>query len=132
MSLAPRFTCVCLILFAATLHSVASADTFGTGPQQFDIEFVTIGNPGNAPDTTGNPNPAGAVSTAFRIGKYEISEQMINVANTLGGLGITTDLRGSNKPASSMSWNEAARFVNWLNVSDGSTPAYKFLTQSLF
>lgn len=36
----------------------ASADAFGSASNQFEIEFVTIGNPGNAADTTGDPNPA--------------------------------------------------------------------------
>ncbi|NDB96396.1 MAG: DUF5011 domain-containing protein, partial [Verrucomicrobia bacterium] len=35
--------------------------TFGSGTNQFSIDFVTIGNPGNPADTTGNPNPAGSV-----------------------------------------------------------------------
>ena len=107
----------------------AAADTFGSGANTFDIEFVTIGNPGNAADTTGNPNPAGSVPYTYRMGKFEISEQMIDKANTLGGLGITKDTRGPDKPATSVSWNEAARFVNWLNTSTGSTPAYKFALQ---
>ena len=88
-----------------------------------------IGNPGNAADTTGNPNPAGSVPYTYRMGKFEISEQMIDKANAVGGLGITKDTRGPDKPATSVSWNEAARFVNWLNTSSGSTPAYKFAIQ---
>ena len=103
--------------------------TFGSGANTFDIEFVDIGNPGNAADATGNPNPAGSVATAFRMGKFEISEDMINKANTLGGLLLTKDTRGADKPATSISWNEAARFVNWLNTSTGSPPAYKFAIQ---
>ena len=99
---------------------------FGSGVNTFDIEFVSIGNPGNAADVTGNPNPAGSVAQAFRIGKFEISEDMINKANAEGALGITKDTRGVDKPATSVSWNEAARFVNWLNTSTGSPPAYKF------
>ena len=63
------------------------------------------------------------------IGKYEISEDMINKANTLGGLLLTKDTRGADKPATSITWNEAARFVNWLNTSTGSPPAYKFAVQ---
>ena len=63
------------------------------------------------------------------MGKYEISEQMINKANTLGGLFITKDTRGADKPASNMTWNEAARFVNWLNTSTGCPQAYKFAIQ---
>jgi formylglycine-generating enzyme required for sulfatase activity len=51
---------------------------------------------------------------------------MIAKANTLGGLLITKDTRGVNKPATGVSWNEAARFVNWLNTSQGYSVAYKF------
>jgi hypothetical protein len=106
--------------------SVAGADTFGSGDNSFEIEFVTIGDPGNVADTTGDPNPAGSVTYNYRIGKYEISEQMIDKANALGNLGITKDTRGPDKPATRVSWFEAAQFVNWLNTSMGHTPAYKF------
>ena len=51
---------------------------------------------------------------------------MIDKANALGGLGITKDTRGADFPATSISWFEAARFVNWLNTSTGGVPAYKF------
>jgi hypothetical protein len=125
----PRSFFAILSLITLSLTQHAAADSFGAGTDGFEIEFVTIGDAGNAPDTTGSPNPAGAVANKYRIGKYEISEQMINVANTLGGLGITMDLRGSDKPAGSVSWNEAARFINWLNISSGSEPAYKFTLQ---
>jgi sulfatase modifying factor 1 len=112
------------MLAMVTIASQANADTFGTGVNSFTIDFVTIGNPGNPPDA--NPNPAGAVPYSFRIGKYEISEQMIDKANALGGLGITKDSRGADFPATSVTWYEAAQFVNWLNVSTNHTPAYKF------
>jgi formylglycine-generating enzyme len=102
----------------------ARADTFGSGDDSFEIEFVRIGNPGNPPDD--DPNPAGAVDHSYRIGKYEVSEQMIDKANALGGLGITKDTRDPGKPATSVTWFEAATFVNWLNTSTGSVPAYKF------
>lgn len=105
--------------------SVANADTFGV-LSPFDIQFVTIGNPSNADDTTGNPNPAGKVDYSYRIGQFEISEAMINSANSNAGLGLTHDNRGANKPATSISWYEAAQFVNWLNVSTNHTVAYKF------
>ena len=58
-----------LTLAIVTLTSVSNpvhADTFGTGDDTFEIEFVTIGNPGNSPDTTGDPNPAGAVDYVYR------------------------------------------------------------------
>ena len=41
--------------------SYAAVVSFGSGANQFNMEFVTIGNPNNAADTTGAPNPAGAV-----------------------------------------------------------------------
>lgn len=104
----------------------ASADTFGSGPNSFEIQFVTIGEPGNPADITSLPIPAGSVGYVYRMAKYEISEQMIDKANALGGLGITKDTRGPDKPATSVTWFEAAWFVNWLNTSTGHTPAYKF------
>jgi hypothetical protein len=51
---------------------------------------------------------------------------MINKANSLGGLGITHNNRGANKPVTSISWLEAAKFINWLNFSTGHMVAYKF------
>lgn len=118
-----------VLVILSLLHQSAAADTFGSGANSFDIEFVRIGNPNNAADTTGSPNPAGSVSYTYRMGKFEISEQMIEKANAEGGLGITKDTRGPDKPATSTSWNEAARFVNWLNTSQGFQVAYKFALQ---
>jgi formylglycine-generating enzyme len=106
--------------------TISYADTFGNGANSFSIDFVPIGNPENPADTTGSPNPAGSVPYAYRIGKYEISEQMVAKANALGMLGIMIDVRGPDKPATSVTWFEAAQFVNWLNTSTGGTPAYKF------
>ena len=110
--------------------SDAAVITFGVDANQFQMEFVTIGNPGNLPDTTGLPNPAGAVGYAYDIGKFEVSEDMITKYNanfgTANGLAITKDTRGVNKPATNISWNEAARFVNWLNTSTGNQAAYNF------
>jgi len=116
-----------VLLSAVTSHALS--DTFGSGANTFDIEFVTIGNPGNAADTTGNPNPAGSVPYTYHIGKFEIYMQMIDKANALGGISITKPTAGADKPARGVSWNEAARFVNWLNTSTGSPAAYKFAIQ---
>lgn len=121
------FPIVALVLCIHTFIGAAKADTFGSGTNSFEIEFVKIGDAGNPADMTGQPRPAGAVPYEYRIGKYEISEQMIDKANTLGVLAITKDTRGPDKPATSVSWFEAARFVNWLNTSTGHTPAYKFV-----
>ena len=37
------------------------------------IDWVTVGDPGNAADTTGAPNPAGAVAASFQIMKFEFT-----------------------------------------------------------
>jgi len=119
-----------------SVYQTASAqsllETFGSGANQFTMEFVTIGNPNNAPDTTGTPNPAGSVAYSYNLGKYEVSRDMITKANAAGSLGITLqDMtnyggNGVNKPATGVSWYEAAKYVNWLNTSTGGTAAYKF------
>ena len=62
------------------------------------------------------------------MGTYEVSEDMITKFNASQSLQITKDTRGVNKPATNVSWNEAARFVNWLNTSTGGVAAYKFTT----
>lgn len=126
-----RYFVPAALALCAVLASPCSADTFGTGDNQFSIEFVPIGSPGNAADTTGDPNPAGAVDYSYRIGKYEIPEHAIRRANAQSAeegdpLSITLDERGPNKPATRVSWFEAARFINWLNEQKGATPAYKF------
>ena len=120
-------TIVCLNLVSSS-RSYGGTITFGSGASTFNMEFVTIGNAGNAADTTGLPNPAGAVAYDYQMGKYEVSEDMIEKFNASQSLTITISTRGTNKPATAVSWNEAARFVNWLNTSQGFHAAYNFTT----
>jgi hypothetical protein len=125
------FTRVALaLMIAGTAYapSFAAVVSFGSGGNTFSMEFVTIGNAGNAADTTGAPNPAGAVGYEYGIGKFEVSEDMIAKFNASQSLQITQDTRGTAKPATYVSWNEAARFVNWLNTSTGGFDAYNFTT----
>ena len=122
------------LLGSGVAQAQSLLQTFGSGPNQFQIEFVTIGNPGNAADTTGSPNPVGSVGYVYSMGKYEVSRDMITKANAAGTLGITLfnmssfGGNGVNRPATGISWNEAARFVNWLNTSQGYQAAYNFTT----
>ena len=106
----------------------ASTVTFGTGVNSFDMTFVNIGDPGNRPDSARSLHPPdrGSVAYLYEIGKYEVSEGMINRFNASQNHKIVHDTRGPNKPATSVSWYEAAHFVNWLNTSQGHQPAYKF------
>ena len=125
-----------LILTVAGQAERSVADTFGSGDLAFEIPFVTIDNPGNPPDpVTPSPNsdplPSGRVDYVYRIGQFEVHEdavQKANAASELSGdtLGITLDDRGPNKPATGLTWFEAARFVNWLNADQGFASAYKF------
>jgi len=125
-----------LIFLFATLINISFAQsllqTFGSGGNQFTIDFVEIGNPGNSANTPEGQNPVGSVGYIYNLGKYEVSRGMIDKANAAGGLGITMfdmstfGANGVNKPATGVNWYEAARFVNWLNTSTGGTVAYKF------
>jgi Sulfatase-modifying factor enzyme 1 len=116
------------------LSTPAYGDTFGSGANTFDIDFTTIGSPGNADDPATDPIPSfrwGSVPYVYQIGTFEISEQMIDKVNAMSAaegkpLNLGHDNRGANKPATSISWNEAGRFINWLNTSTGNPPAYRF------
>ncbi|MDF3129895.1 hypothetical protein P0Y35_11865 [Kiritimatiellaeota bacterium B1221] len=127
-----RFLLICLLGFL--LFPLHAQDTFGSGVNEFMIGFVEVGDAGNPDDsgTTGLYHSAyGGVAYDFRMGTYEISRDMINKANALGNLNITMSHSGSSaldRPAAGITWNEAARFVNWLNTSKGYPVAYKFAT----
>jgi hypothetical protein len=97
-----------------------TTDTFGTGTNQFGIDFVTVGNPGNSNDTTGY----GGVPYSYRIGKYTISQNQIDAATRNGLQNVTAGAWSGDQPAANISWYEAAAYVNWLNTSQGYRPAY--------
>jgi sulfatase modifying factor 1 len=122
------------------------------------IEYVTVGDAGNAADTTGY----GAVAYAYQIGKYEVTnaqyaEFLNNVAATdsfgLFNAGMGSDARGGitqsgssgsfsysvktdmgDKPVNYVSIADAMRFTNWINNGQGTATtesgAYD-MTQSL-
>ncbi len=128
-----RFLLICLPGFS--LFPLHAQDTFGSGVNEFTIDFVEVGDAGN-PDDSGTTglyhSTSGGVAYVYRMGTYEISRDMITKANALGNLNITMSNFGSSasdRPAGGIIWNEAARFVNWLNTSKGYPVAYKFATQ---
>ena len=57
-------------LFALMLASLSVPNAHAV-----TIDMVTVGDAGNTADTTGDPNPAGAVADAFQIMKYEFTNQ---------------------------------------------------------
>ena len=104
------------------------------------IQWVTVGDPGNAADT--DPAGRGAVLTAFQIMKYEFTNQQytdflnsVAVTDTysLYSMFMGSDVRGGitrsgasgsytyavktnmgDKPVNYVSWFDAARVSNWL------------------
>ena len=58
-------------LFALTAY--ARADVFHMATGLTSLQFVTVGNPGNAPDTRYNSISVGAVDHVYKIGKYEVT-----------------------------------------------------------
>lgn len=107
------------------------ADLFGTGTNQFSIDFVSIGHAGNAADTTGY----GAVGYTYRIGRTEVSIDQFFKARAADGMigdgnenywndGFRTV--GVDAPASRMTWFDAAMFCNWLTTGNAYTGVYQF------
>ena len=111
------------------------------------MDWVDVGNAGNAADTTGY----GAVAYAYQIGKHEVTNAQyaafLNAVDSEGananGIynasmgsnargGITYDsgaasgakytLRANmgNKPVNYVSWYDSARFTNWVNNGQGA------------
>ena len=113
------------------------------------IDWVTVGDAGNAADTTGY----GAVADAYRIGKYEVTIQHytdflnavattdpyslyntrmasdpniagISRAGSSGGYSYSVinngGLLSGNRPITYVSWFDAARFANWMHNGQGA------------
>jgi len=110
--------------------NVASADII----RGINIDFVTIDNAVNAPDTQvmsdGTTSGYGAVGYNYRIGKYEVTAaqwQTINTASLIGDLG---DWSG-NQPVASITWYSIARFCNYLTTGNTENGVYEFTGGSL-
>ncbi len=136
--------CKCMTIAAVAVVvlacvSGAQADVFGTGGNQFTVDFVPIS--GDAGDLGSWPAGAdytfaGANRDDYRMGTFEITnDQWTKFTNSLG-VPVTGApsaaydsgpyWTGTNVPTNNVSWYEAAQFVNWLNTSTGHQPAYKF------
>jgi formylglycine-generating enzyme required for sulfatase activity len=130
-----------LLTLAATAALITSASASVT------IDYVSVGNAGNAADSTGY----GAVAYAYQIGKYEVTNAQygafLNAADPTGAnangiynADMGSDARGGitytagaasgakytirtsmgDKPVNYVSWYDAARFANWLHNGQGS------------
>ena len=124
-----------LLTLAATAALITSASASVT------MDWVTVGNAGNAADTTGY----GAVGYNYQIGKYEVTNAQygafLNAAaqtdsyglynSNMSSFGITkSGSSGSysysvstalaNRPVVYVSWFDAARMANWMMNGQGS------------
>jgi len=140
-----RMVCVfnrSVLAVTAILMIVASTHTHAV-----TIDWVTVGDPGNAADTTSY----GAVAEAFQIMKFEwTNSQYVEFLNAVDPAGsnpngiyktsMTNDVRGGitftsgnpagskyvvkanmgSKPVNFTSWYDAARVANWLQNGQGS------------
>jgi formylglycine-generating enzyme required for sulfatase activity len=117
------------------------ADTFGSGDNQFTIDFVDIAgdaSSANGMDIGGSIGGSRTFSDPindYRMGVFEITndqwDKFVNSYGTVdgspaGAYDHSSYLAGDNIPISGLSWYEPAQFVNWLNVSTGHQAAYKF------
>ncbi len=82
------------------------------------IDFVNIGNAGNAADSTGY----GSVGYNYQISRAEITIAQFaasGVGNGNEGIGIDP-----NAPVTRVSWSEAAQYANWLTSANMNNGAY--------
>ncbi len=127
-----------------SVANIVSADIFGTGDNQFTIDFVNIsGDASSANGTNISQDAPGEYdyrtftdpSNYYRIGTYEITNDQWNkFVNSYGPVtGSPSDAydesvywTGTDIPMHRVSWYEVAQFVNWLNTSTDHQAAYKF------
>ena len=118
--------------------AIAAATAAAAG--EIEIETVSVGDPGNAGDTTG----CGAVSYSYNIGKYEVTAGQyavflnavaaedthglynpemanrqsgcgISRSGTLGKFTYTVVPEFLNRPVNFVAFGDACRFANWLS-----------------
>ena len=103
------------------------------------IDWVTVGDPGNTADTTGNPNPAGAVADSFQIMKFEFQNSQyadflnavdpsgtnpnavynLNMgSNARGGISFTSGAASGSKYAIRTNMGDKpVNFVSWFDAA---------------
>ncbi len=137
-----RFAAILGLSVLGLSVSVAEAETFGSGANQFSMEFITIGDPGNAAQSAANRSHGysggdgyGAVDYYYGISKYEVTvNQFTKAYADDSGIGDGdedywndgTRTVGTNAPAVNVSVYEAMRFANWLTSGDSDDGVYLF------
>ncbi|MGD9128632.1 MAG: SUMF1/EgtB/PvdO family nonheme iron enzyme [Planctomycetia bacterium] len=130
---------VLLLMIVALMAGAVQAE-------KISIDMVTVGNSGNAADTTGY----GAVDYVYQIGKFEITAgqytEFLNAVSGIDTYGLyNTGMLGTygcgilqagafgsyfysvsadyaNRPVNYISWGDAVRFCNWLHNGQPTGP----------
>ena len=116
-----RFLILALSASLPLTVPAAHADTFGSDVNTFTIDFVPIGNAGNARDTNGS----GKVLYNFNMSTYAISQDQLEKATASGAISLGGGAWVGSQPAANVTWFQAAAFVNYLNTSTGHVAAYQ-------
>lgn len=130
----------CLAVLVGVGQVEGAIDTFGTGSNQFTITFVPISGSTNPTFEQANAWPLdgfGIVNNDYRMGVHEITnDQWDKFKAELAPIPVagyppdayneSAVYTGTDIPTDSMSWYEAAQFVNWLNTSTNHHAAYNF------
>lgn len=140
-----RFLLVLLVIWAISVP--LSADVFNLGPGLTNLEMVTVGDPGNAADTSGS----GSVNYTYAIGKYEVTAGQycdflnhvaatdtyglynalmwtdnygckIQRSGSSGGYVYSVAADWANRPVNFVSFWDSLRFANWLNNGQPTGP----------
>ena len=129
------------VIFTLRLAVLVGVSLIAPALAVVNIDWVPVGNAGNAADTTGY----GAISYAYQIGKYEVTNsqyvEFLNAKGSSNSYGIYNSAMASygiaqtgsagsytysvtngleNRPVVYVSWYDAARFTNWLANGQGS------------
>lgn len=125
-----------MLLFASSVHGQIA--NFGAGENSFDLEFVTIGNAGNSPDTRPageTPRSIGGVDYVYEMAKFEFTCSAINQVGATPAFEAGTEdyclNHGSNTAPGSLEIDNVWILVNWLNTSSGYAPAYRLDNREL-
>jgi sulfatase modifying factor 1 len=139
-----------IVFVSMAFRNGARGDVFNLPAGQTNLQFVTVGDAGNAPDTRIAGISWGAVPYVYQVGKYEVTvaqyADFLNAVATHGdpyGLytspnklaptydgipwitahsGVFMAVAGfENMPIGSISWESAARFANWLTNGEPRT-----------
>ena len=110
-----------LVLMVGT---VTQADVIKHRTTTIDMEFVTVGNAGNAADING----LGSVGYNYRIGTYEVTAEQWEAVRQDDTSVLTKGAWSDSQPTASTSWFEAAKFCNWLTTGNTNSGVYNTKT----